>query len=605
LNDGLVIADRYGREQSNFKRGKQPKLGPAHGYWSGERVQSDIKAPFGGLGAMLQFNLDSLTLSDYRQMRDHYQVNASMTLLTFMLHQMDWSLECDNKKIKEEMEEMMRGFWTRMIRALSQAFWAGFSPMVLEFDNHERLDNRVTISKFKDLVPERTRVNWKEVKGARPPGATGIKNKFYVYDGIKQDGRWEVPVEYTFWYPLLMENGNYYGKKLLRPAFPSWFFSQLMHLFSNRYFERFGEPVPIGRAPFEDEIELGDGTTIDGRTAMENILTQLRNRSVVVLPDNASGPVGPSGRRDFDYQIEYLESQMRGADFDRYIERLDEEISLALMTPVMLMRTTSGGGGYNQGVQHLQTYLWLLNALQGDIKEYVDRYVLRRLKDINYGPKAAPVTLKPRAMGRENVETVRAIVQELVRGGAVKPDVFELGQAVGLKLEELGELQIVDPVKLAEIDAKNQQAMAEQKAKEAAAAAAANPNGPADSRVGGPPRDKPKRSGPRGVNQPRQTTRNIAARIAPQVTKAFSSDRSWEDSHLSLGYQKAMVDAYVAEGADPDRARELVTGMYESVNKWWDDVRSVPRQEFEGPEQLVEMVTNVLDGNIDAHVEPS
>jgi hypothetical protein len=51
-----------------------------------------------------------------------------------------------------------------------------------------------------------------------------------------------------------MQNGDYYGKKLLRPAFTSWFFSMLVHLFANRYYERFGEPTPVGRAPFDDEI---------------------------------------------------------------------------------------------------------------------------------------------------------------------------------------------------------------------------------------------------------------------------------------------------------------------------------------------------------------
>ena len=56
-----------------------------------------------------------------------------------------------------------------------------------------------------------------------------------------------------------MENGNYYGRKLLNACFTPWYFSTLIHLFANRYYERFGEPIPIGRAPFDEDVIGPDG----------------------------------------------------------------------------------------------------------------------------------------------------------------------------------------------------------------------------------------------------------------------------------------------------------------------------------------------------------
>jgi hypothetical protein len=145
---------------------------------------------------------------------------------------------------------------------------------------------KVMLTKIKDLIPEESAVNWKRVDGWAPPGK--MPPKLSIYDGIKQlAAPWPIPVENTFWYPMLMEHGDYYGRKLLRPAFQSWYFSILLHLFANRYYERFGEPTPVGRAPFEDEIDIA-GQTMKGNQYMLNVLSQLRNRSVVVLPNDTT-----------------------------------------------------------------------------------------------------------------------------------------------------------------------------------------------------------------------------------------------------------------------------------------------------------------------------
>jgi hypothetical protein len=271
-------------------------------------------------------------------MRDHYQVNSSLAVLSFMQHQSDWHIQCDDKRITELCTEQLTNVWTQLNRALAQSNWSGFSPNALNWEND--VNNRtVVLDKIKDLVPEECHVNWKLVEGWAPPGH--IPPKFKVYDGIKQFGlNWPIPVENSLWYPILMENGDHYGRKLLRPAFTSWFFSLLVHLFANRYYERFGEPTPIARAPYDDEIDVGADKPVRGADFMMTILQNLRSRSAVVLPNDTTnlGRMGDATKLHYDYDIEYLESQMRGADFERYMARLDEEISIGLFTPILLLR---------------------------------------------------------------------------------------------------------------------------------------------------------------------------------------------------------------------------------------------------------------------------
>lgn len=434
-----TLVDSRGRSLASssspktHKRAPSPVLGEAFGDWSGRDLQY-LELPGGGV---LQFDLSRLTLADYRSMATHYQINSSLSVLAFMLHQLEFTVECSNQKIATAAEEMLRFSWTRLVRAFSQAFWAGFSPNVLQWEN-DLVGNRVILGKVKDLVPEECVVNWKKVDGALPPNAPvgAVPQKLKIYDGIKMAGMaYSIPKENTLWYPLLMQNGNYYGRKLLKYAFQPWFFSTLMHLFSNRYFERFGEPVPVGRAPAEEQITI-DGVTQDANSFMLTQLQRIRSRSAVVLPSDRQVDNTGGSTNNFEYDISYLESQMRGADFERYMLRLDEEISLALFTPLLLMRTADVGS-YNLGVSHMQMYLWQLNAIADDWKEYIDRYVLSPFTNWNFGERAPRPVIKFYKMGRTQAETNRAVLSSLVTKDKVKVDLVELGQATGLSLEEI------------------------------------------------------------------------------------------------------------------------------------------------------------------------
>jgi hypothetical protein len=474
-----------------YKKAPAPKLGEAFGSRWNDQNLTWSSLPGGGV---VGFDLNRLTLADFRMMRDHYQVNASLSVLSFMMHQLQWRVECDNDTIRRFCHENIEQMWTRMVRAFSQAFWAGYSPNVLQWDN-DMSNRRVVLSKIKDLLPEEARVNWKTVEGWAPPGHG--KPKLRVYDGIQIIGSgWPVPVDNTLWYPLLMENGDYYGKKLLRPAFTSWFFSIIMHLFSNRYFERFGEPVPVARAPYDEELDV-DGSKVPGRQIMMSVLQALRNRSAVVLPDQRS-VVGTETQ--YDYDIEYLESQMRGADFERYLMRLDEEISLALFTPLLMLRTADVGS-YNLGTQHSLVYMQMLNALAGDWKEYMDHYVLGKMVDFNFGTNAKRATIKFRRLGDDRMDLVKTIMQQLIASGAGGPDLVELGEIAGMKLQEIQ--QITEP----------------------------------------PAKPAPEPEGEPSTAAARKVAAQIYERMAPQIQKAFKDGRIDPNFKPSPGYQRQLADA--------------------------------------------------------------
>jgi hypothetical protein len=293
---------------------------------------------------------------------------------------------------------------------------------------------------------------------------------------------------------------------------------------------------------------------------MEDILMSLRNRSVVVLPSDRD-PV----TKEFDYELSYVEAQMRGADFERYLTRLDEEISLGIFTPILLM-TAGDVGSHNLGVQHALTFMWMLNALAGDLKEYIDHYVCERLKGINFSPNAPRCQWRFRPMGKENAETVRAIISALLGSNKVKVDTDELGMYLGMTVTEI-KGSTDDPVLDPEQD--NREV-----------------------------RDKPKRSGPRGVSEPRATGREVSNRIRSQVERAFRNGDLY-DFKPDFGHNKRMIQAWRSEGHNRTEAETLAASVFSELGTWVSEASSIGTSEYSGAADFMSMFDRALDLAID------
>jgi hypothetical protein len=563
LGPGGEPITEYLAKKSQFanKKAPPPKTGESFGNWAG-RDYEYAQLPGGGV---VQFDLSKLEVADFRNMRDHYQVNASLAVLSFMQHQSDWHIECKEKKIADEVEEQLKAIWTPLNRAMSTSNWSGYGPSVLQWENDVN-GRRVVLDKIKDLAPEECEINWKLVDGWAPPGK--VPPKFKVYDGIKQWGQpgWPIPVENSLWYPMLMEHGDHYGRKLLRPAFQSWFFSILIHLFANRYYERFGEPTPVGRAPFEEEVITGTDANpvhVKGNVYMSQQIQQLRNRSVVVLPNDRS-QVGASGNTEYDYDLEYLESQMRGADFERYMTRLDEEISIGLFTPILLLRTADVGS-YNLGQGHERIYQLMINAMNADRKIYIDKYIIRKMIDYNFGVNAPDATIVFRKMGNTDATMLKEIIVSLINANKAKIDLEELGKMAGMTLTEIQQTLTPPP--------------------DPAADPAADPN--AD------PAADPASTNRTRRDESRAVAKEIVDRVRPQIEAAFRAS-TFDGVKVNMGYKRKMEKALIADGyaASPIAASNQIFGK---MDNWVSDALTLEPTDYSSPNEFMDIFSRVLD----------
>jgi hypothetical protein len=421
--NGQPLGQNY-RVRKDQSPTKQPRVGDGFGIWAG-RTSPYVELPG---GAALQFDLSKLTMADYRQMREHYQISASLNVLMFGLYQTDWRITGSYAPAVELIEEEIHRHWPTLVRTFSTAHWAGYTPNAINY--HNSLDGKTRIKNIKDLVPEECTVNWRVEEGWAPAGR--VKPKIHHYDGIKHGGFW-IPPENTLWYPLLMEGGDYYGRKLLKSAFVPWYFSQLIHLYTNRYFERFGEPTPIGRGDFNAQIETGTGT-ISGRKAMEQVVQGFRNGATVVLPSDRDPET-----REYDFDLDYVESQMRGADWERYLSRLDEEMSMAVFTPILLFRTADVGS-YDLGQQHMLVFQQMLTALAADWKQFMDRFIIERLHALNFPGNYEYPQWDFRKQGMSDLDRYKEIFVEMIRKDRATPSLEDIAAVSGLEWTEVEQL---------------------------------------------------------------------------------------------------------------------------------------------------------------------
>jgi len=526
----ITVPEFYGPrgEPIHFarKKDKPPLVGELVTPWNGDDWLTKPRLPS---QLNIGFDTSRLSLADYRLMRQHHQVSSSLNLLSMMMYQRDWRIVGEQAKVVKHVDANMRELWPRVVRAHSQAFWAGYSPCALQFEN-DVVAGKLWVTKIKDLRPEECRVRWKQIDGVseKKPGMAGVKLQTDVFDGILQAGAPDIPVSNSYWVTLMRENGDFYGTKLLDAVFRPWYFSMIMHMYANRYMERFAEPTPIGRAPFDEKITIG-GREYSGNTLMASLMQMQRNGSSIILPNSRSQD-GFQGDSTYDYIIEYLESAVRGAEFDRIIQMYDEEISLALFTPLLLTRNTDTGSS-NLGVVHTNTWLTILNAIAGDWEEYINRYLIRPMAIHNFGPRAKIPKIVFRPLGRTDAETIRATLQSLMSAGKVTVDLEELSAAAGLSLTAAREI-------VPEEDGGNP----DDDDDEGDGKIKRTPSG--DERVGRPGKNKT----PTGTDKVGRVAKKIAARIAEQATRAFADNSFGDGYEPDLGHHRQFLEVLAAAG---------------------------------------------------------
>jgi hypothetical protein len=304
---------------------------------------------------------------------------------------------------------------------------------------------------------------------------------------------------------------------------------------------------------------------MNGAEYMLQLLQQLRSRGVVVLPNEKTQD--SSGHLQYEYDIDYLESQMRGADFERYMTRLDEEISIGLFTPILLLRTADVGS-YNLGEGHERIYQLMLNAMNDDRKMYLDKYVINKMVNYNFGLRAPRAEIVFRKMGTTNSDMIKEILIALLNQGKLKFDIEELGQIAGMSLTEIRET-----------------------VKEPAPAADKGNDNPPDAAAGPAARQSISVAVlERQVEDVTAIASEICDRVRPQIEKALKNGTFDSSLCVNMGFKRRMEQV---SGVSADN-------LYAVMDAWLKDILSLGPDEFSDVDDFMRVFDRALRHEIKA-----
>jgi hypothetical protein len=366
-------------------------------------------------------------------MRKDYQISACLNVLAFTIQKMDWYLIGGKPKVREFCEKSLKKIWNQLVKVMAKSFWAGYSPSTKVFEYDEELKG-INYKQIRDLAPETCRVKLDE---------NGNFNGFVQYAG--QAGlEQKIDPKYAFWYANQIEDGNLYGLSMLEAAYNPWYYSEIMHLFANRYYERFGEPAVVTRGPGTEDVKDSNGTAIDAISSMKGVGEGLKSHSVVGIPSDRD----ENGNYLFD--ISYLESQMRGVDFDTYLKRLDMEKSRAIFVPDLLLGT-GRVGSYELGKEHKATFINGVMGMMDNFSEFVDKYITPQLVELNFGTKSELPEFTYLPMSKTSEDSLVSIVASYINGNPEILDLTKLAPKLGIPLKDAEEI-----AKITEENIKNQ-----------------------------------------------------------------------------------------------------------------------------------------------------
>lgn len=327
----------------------------------------------------LTFNPVRVPLKTYDMMRNSPTIAAGLSVVKEPIIGIDWKVTCEDERQAKYLDKVLRGLWPDFIRDLLMGFDFGFSVM----------------EKVYEIDPDENLVRYARLLPMDPTTIFILIDANGSFDGVKQNqqgGLVEIPADKLFLYTHKREYGNFYGRSRLRAAYQPWLYAQYILQFAGTYFEKYGMPMLVGYAP--PGTGQFKGTQQDNVEHMQKLLDSAQSATSLTLPYT----------KDKKYSIDKIESNRTGGDYIAMMEYLDRKMWEGIMVPELAMKT-GDKGSYALFEEQASIFAQAEDAIMTEIKDHIDRFLLRPLSEMNWGPAAPkaefaffPIAARDRAL---------------------------------------------------------------------------------------------------------------------------------------------------------------------------------------------------------------
>src|SRR3990170_6793841 len=378
-----------------------------------------------------QYNPDEISIDTYNKMRMNAQIAAGLKVIKLPIIGQQWTTVCDDKDIAEFIDQLLRPLWYNLLTSTLSAVDFGFAAHEIVYDIEDISLNRkyenkpfyngkaVVWKKFKSLYPDTVTIKLDEKENFN-----GIVQKWVGKDVI-------LPVEKSFIFTHDKGDsfGNLFGVSRMKPAYDVWFFWINLCQFMMRYFERKGTPPTIIGFPL---WQTKDGT--DHADIALEIGKALQGESVVAVPSTTYENTPKK------WTVDYLLDDKRGEMFISALTFFENKILRAMFVPerTITQDSSSKAGSYSLSQTHADMFLLGEEALLVDIENQVNKYVIRRLVEYNFGAKAPECYIKIERITEARKGFLKDVFMEMIKNGSAIPAAREIADVVGVPLDDDG-----------------------------------------------------------------------------------------------------------------------------------------------------------------------
>src|SRR4030042_5914824 len=387
-----------------------------------------------------QYNPDEISIDTYNKMRMNAQIAAGLKVIKLPIIGQQWTTVCDDKDIAEFIDQLLRPLWYNLLTSTLSAVDFGFAAHEIVYDIEDISLNRkyenkpfyngkaVVWKKFKSLYPDTVTIKLDEKENFN-----GIVQKWVGKDVI-------LPVEKSFIFTHDKGDsfGNLFGVSRMKPAYDVWFFWINLCQFMMRYFERKGTPPTIIGFPLG---QTKDGT--DHADIALEIGKALQGESVVAVPSTTYENTPKK------WTVDYLLDDKRGEMFISALTFFENKILRAMFVPerTITQDSSSKAGSYSLSQTHADMFLLGEEALLVDIENQLNKYVVRRLIEYNFGAKAPQCYIKIERITEARKGFLKDVFMEMIKKGTAIPAAREIADVVGVPLDDENDTTVAEMLK--------------------------------------------------------------------------------------------------------------------------------------------------------------
>lgn len=390
-----------------------------------------------------QYNPDEISIDTYNKLRMNAQIAAGLKVIKLPIIGQQWTTVCEDKDIAEFIDQLLRPLWYNLLTSILTGVDYGFSANEIVYDVQE-----LSLSRKYEQKPFFTgkAVVWKKFKSLYPDTVNIKLDEMENFAGIVQ--KWvgkdvHIPIDKSFIFTHDKGDsfGNLFGVSRLKPAYDVWFWWINLVQFMMRYFERKGTPPVVVKFPLG---QTKDGT--DHADIALEIGKALIGESVVAIPSTTYENTPPK------WDLNYLLDDKRGEMFLSALTFFENKMLRAMFVPerTITQDSSSKAGSYSLSQTHADMFLLGEEALIVDIENQINRYVLRRLIEYNFGSKAPQCYLRIERITEARKGFLKDVFMEMIKNGTAVPAAREIADVVGVPLDgenDQSTNQVVDPNK--------------------------------------------------------------------------------------------------------------------------------------------------------------